>query len=63
VYEEYEEYCKLRKERPLDANILGMKLKEVGIEKERLRSGGTREYYYCGIKLLSDLRGQNQALL
>jgi hypothetical protein len=40
-----------------------MKLKEVGIEKERLRSGGTREYYYIGIKLHSGLRGQNQALL
>ena len=63
VYEEYQDYCKLRKERPLDANILGMKLRETGIERERLRTGGTREYYYCGIKLLSDLRGQNQSLL
>jgi hypothetical protein len=51
------------KERPLDANVLGAKLKETGIEKERLRNNGTREYYYSGIKLRSDLRGQNQALL
>jgi P4 family phage/plasmid primase-like protien len=63
VYEEYQEYCKQRRERPLDVNVLGTKLKETGIEKERMRTGGTREYYYCGIKLLSDLRGQNQALL
>ena len=63
VYEEYREYCKERKERALDANILGVKLKEAGIEKERSRNHGTREYYYCGIRLRSDLRGQNQALI
>jgi P4 family phage/plasmid primase-like protien len=63
VYEEYQEYCKQRKERPLNANILGMKLKESGIERERSRNHGIREYYYCGIKLLSDLRGQNQGLI
>jgi putative DNA primase/helicase len=63
VYEEYEEYCKQRKERPLDSNILGTKFKEAGIERERLRNNGIREYYYCGIKLRSDLRGQNQELL
>jgi phage/plasmid-associated DNA primase len=39
VYEEYQEYCKQRKERPLDTNILGIKLKEAGIEKERFRTG------------------------
>jgi hypothetical protein len=38
VYEEHWDYCKQRKERPLDVNILGMKLKEVGIEKERIRT-------------------------
>jgi putative DNA primase/helicase len=62
VYEEYQEYCRQRKERPLDANVLGMKLKEARIEKERYRIGGTREYYYVGIKLLSEIRGQNKAL-
>jgi P4 family phage/plasmid primase-like protien len=63
VYDEYQEYCRQRRERPLDVNVLGTKLKETGIERERLRTRGTREYYYCGIKLLSDLRGQNQSLL
>jgi P4 family phage/plasmid primase-like protien len=62
VYDEYLEYCKQRKERPLDANVLGMKLKEAGIEKERYRTGGPREYYYIGIKLLSEIRGHNKAL-
>ncbi|MGA9841660.1 MAG: primase-like DNA-binding domain-containing protein [Nitrososphaeraceae archaeon] len=62
VYDEYQEYCKQRKERPLDANILGVKLKETGIEKERYRTGGTREYYYIGIKLLLEIRGQNKTL-
>jgi putative DNA primase/helicase len=51
VYEKYQEYCKQRGEKPLDINVLGTKLKETGIEKERLRTGGTREYYYHGIKL------------
>ena len=62
VYEEYQEYCKQRKERPLDANILGVKLNKTGIEKERYGTGGTREYYYIGIKLLSEIRGQNKTL-
>jgi hypothetical protein len=38
-----------------------MELKEAGIEKERIRARGTREYYYTGIRLRSELRGQNQA--
>src|SRR6476646_1842948 len=62
VYEEYQEYCRQRKERPLDANVLGANLKEAGIEKDRHRTGGTREYLYVGIKLRSELRGQNQPL-
>ena len=49
--------------RPLNSNVPGVKLKEVGIDKDRLRTGGTREYYYIGIKLHSELRGRNQAIL
>jgi P4 family phage/plasmid primase-like protien len=49
VYEEYQGYCKERRERPLNANVRGTKLKEIGIEKERLRDLGKREYYYIGI--------------
>ena len=62
LYDEYTVYSQ-RKERPLDANIFGMQLKKVGIEKDRLRNDGIREYYYLGVQLLSNLRGQNQALL
>lgn len=47
----------------MEANVLGAKLKDAWIEKEKIRTGGIREYYYIGIKLHSDLRGQNQALL
>ena len=54
---------KQRRERPLNSNVPGVKLKEVGIDKDRLRTGGTREYYYIGIKLHSELRGRNQAIL
>ena len=63
VYEEYQEYCNERKERPLDANILGIKLKETGIERERSGIGEQGNIITCGIKLRSDLRGQNQALI
>ena len=42
VYEEYQEYCRQRKERSPDANILGIKLKEAGIDKDRLRNVRTR---------------------
>jgi len=63
LYDKYTEYCKQRKERPLDANIFGMELKKVGIEKERIRNNGIREYYYLGVQLLSNMRGQNQSLL
>jgi hypothetical protein len=40
-----------------------MKLRETGIEKERSRYRGEREYYYMGIRLRSDVRGQKQAML
>ena len=63
LYEEYKKYCGRRKERPLDANIFGIELKKEGIEKERLRGHGQREYYYIGIQLLSHIRGQNQSLV
>jgi putative DNA primase/helicase len=63
VYNEYIIFCKERKERPLEMNVFGKKLAEQGIEKDRLRNGGgPRENYYFGIKLKSELRGQNQAL-
>jgi len=65
VYNEYLIFCKERKERPLEMNIFGKKLAELGILKERIRycDGGERQYCYMGIKLRSDLRGQNQAPL
>ena len=63
LYDGYTAYCKQRKERPLDANIFGMELKKVGIEKDRIRNSCIREYYYLGVQLLFNLRGQNQALL
>lgn len=62
-HEEYRKFCRQRKERPLDANIFGVELKKEGIERDRLRDHGSREYYYFGVQLLSYLRGQNQSLL
>jgi hypothetical protein len=63
VYNEYLIFCKQRNERPLEMNVFGKKLAEQGIEKERMRycGDGQREYCYVGIKLRSELRGQNQA--
>jgi hypothetical protein len=49
--------------RALEINVFGSKLKEFGIEKDRIRSHGDREYYYFGVLLRKDLQGQNQSLL
>jgi hypothetical protein len=40
VYEELWDYCKQRIERPLDLNILGMKLKEARIERRKNQNLG-----------------------
>ena len=63
LYNEYENFCQEKRARPLEMNVFGSKLKEYGIEKDRIRSHGNREYYYFGIKLRSDLRGLSQSLL
>ena len=62
LYNEYWNFCQEKRMRPLEMNIFGSKLKEYGIEKDRKRNHGDREYHYFGIKLRSDLRGQNQSL-
>jgi hypothetical protein len=42
-------------------NVFGRKLAEEGIERERIRyCGGERGYCYMGVKLRSELRGENQ---
>ena len=62
LYNEYENFCQEKRVRPLEMNVFGSKLKERGIEKDRIRSRGDREYHYFGIQLKSNLRGQNQSL-
>lgn len=62
LYNEYENFCQKKGVRALEMNIFGSKLKEYGIEKDRKRSHGDREYYYFGVVLRSDLRGSNQSL-
>ena len=62
LYNEYENFCKAKQTKPLEMNVFGSKLKEFGIEKDRIRSHGDREYHYFGVKLRSDLRGPNQSL-
>jgi putative DNA primase/helicase len=59
LYNTYENYCQEKRVRALEINIFGSKLKEYGIEKERKRNYGDREYYYFGVMLRSDLRGHN----
>jgi P4 family phage/plasmid primase-like protien len=63
LYNEYENFCQERRMRALEINVFGSKLKEYGIEKDRIRSHGDREYYYFGVLLRKDLQGQNQSLL
>lgn len=43
-------------------NMFGKKLAEQGIEKQRLKYFGQREYCYGGIRLRSEIRGKNQSL-
>jgi putative DNA primase/helicase len=62
LYNEYEIFCKAKGARPLDMNVFGARLKEYGIEKDRIRSHGDREYHYFGVKPISDLRGPNRSL-
>jgi putative DNA primase/helicase len=62
VYNEYLIFCKERKERPLEMNVFGKRLAEQGVDNQRIRYCGKREYCYIGIKLCSDLKGQNQQL-
>jgi len=62
VYSAYVLFCNTRGEKSLEPNIFGKKLAEQGIEKERSRYRGDRDYYYMGLKLRADLRGINQAL-
>jgi len=63
LYNEYENFCREKGTRSLEMNVFGSKLKEYGIEKDRIRNYGDRECHYLGIKLRSDLRGLNQSLL
>jgi phage/plasmid-associated DNA primase len=64
VYNEYLLACKEKSEKPLEMNMFGKELAKQGIVKERSRGrAGDREYYYIGIKLRSELRGQNQTSL
>ena len=62
VYSKYVSFCNARRERPLEPNVLGKRLAEQGIEKQRARYQGDRDYYCTGLKLRADLRGMNQAL-
>ena len=62
LYNEYENYCAAKSARPLDMNVFGARLKEYGIEKDRIRNHGDREYHYFGVTLRSNLQGQNQSL-
>jgi phage/plasmid-associated DNA primase len=63
LYNEYENYSQKRGVRALEKNTFGSKLKEYGIERDRKRNHGDREYDYFGVMLRSDLRGANQPLL
>ena len=64
VYNEYLLACKEKSEKPLEMNMFGKELAKQGIEKQRIRNrAGDREYYYIGVKLRSELMGQNQTSL
>jgi hypothetical protein len=47
----------------LEENILGKKLAELGIIKDRLMKNKKRQYYYLGITTQQALRGENETLI
>ena len=51
LYSDYWNFCQEKRMRPLEMNVFGSKLKEYGIERDRIRSHGGREYDYIGIRL------------
>jgi hypothetical protein len=52
VYNEYVNFCDEVNETPVEMNVFGRELGKYGIEKERIRNQGSRDYYYVGIRLL-----------
>jgi putative DNA primase/helicase len=62
LYNEYVNFCRDRREKPLEMSVFGKKLNEFDIEKKYRVYYGTKEYCYVGVKLKSDLRGKNEAL-
>jgi P4 family phage/plasmid primase-like protien len=44
-------FCAERKQRPVDSSVVGRRLKESGIEKDRLQHSGKKSSHYIGIKL------------
>jgi putative DNA primase/helicase len=51
VYNEYVLFCKAKTEQPLEMNVFGKKLAELGIEKERVEYFHQKSNCYVGIKL------------
>jgi P4 family phage/plasmid primase-like protien len=62
LYAVYVNYCKDAHEKELDMTQFGKKLAAMGIENNKIAYRGTREHCYVGIKLLKDIRGQNETL-
>jgi P4 family phage/plasmid primase-like protien len=51
LYKAYCKFCDERHQRPVDSTVLGKKLSESGIDKQRLQRQGQKINYYLGIKL------------
>jgi phage/plasmid-associated DNA primase len=56
-------FCKTRGSKPLDENILGKELLQIGITKERPMRNRKRDYCYIGITPREDLQSGNEALI
>jgi putative DNA primase/helicase len=63
LYTAYFNFCKERNEKPSDTTVFGKKLAAMGIENEKILYYGKREHCYIGVRLLTDLRGQNESLV
>ncbi len=56
-------FCVKRGSRPKEMSAFGKKLADQGIYNMRHQDDKSRERYYDGVKLLTDMRGRNESII
>jgi len=63
LYAAYVSFCFKRGSRPKEMSAFGKKLADQGIYNMRHQDDKSRERYYDGVKLLTDMRGRNESII